>query len=853
MADDTDLSQLKDKFDALTKQMTQMNKLFGKYNSGQSGSGNGSIKKAAQDLDDVSKKSTAFKTSLTILGNSASRFVANLDKGTIDVGHHVSLYGKVFESSGGLLSKGAGLIVTSLAFAADEIGKEIGDVVKQYQNLRDIGQTYGGSIVGLGQAAARSQMSLKDYAEFMKKNSNAAAVVPIAQWSASLRTSLRDVGELGMSTSELNDVVGTYANTLGLFGKMQQVSTTQATNSMRDLSIEASALAGVSGKSRMAILADATKAMDTATLRAAISEKEGAAGVAFADNMTKATMFLSSLPGQAGQFMSQMLAETVGSGHSFMSQGGQDMINAGMFGVGQMMDAMAEKVKSGKQLSPQDEADFYQDFLKEGKANMKNLQMLAAAGNESAKRAISMITDMENNASNYTAENIARQKKMATEQTDVTRNLTNFQNTMDKVSSGIRITFWDAIDKFSSSPEFQKFLDKMGEIANKVGAWFSSVFTPENLNKALNTIEVIGGGFWKAANFLIDAFNKIRDTLGNLGTAVAVAIAYFGTKKFVQNFKNAKVQANKRAEYAQQATLIGDHFAKTLQRYSQGASLRVFETNPKASSSGGGSGGNGWPEEKNRKETPEERNRRIRNKGKLGGAVQEAEEVAEEAGHSPLAKEAEEAIAKEVKPSRLKSLLGVGEKLAGHIKSLNPLGIAMSVGGGMLLDHFKDKLPGVAGQYAGSAIDKSSKYAGWGTGIGAAVGGIAGGVFGLGAGAVPGAMAGAEVGGAIGTGVGAIAGIVEKYLELHPDNKAVAPKDPKNNNNISKADATNPQNMAANLQKQNADLQKTAAAQQDVMKKILDALNKGNSQDKAIANQAQDNMKKLGMNIGPKV
>ena len=854
MADDTDISALKDKFDALTKQVTQMNKLFGKFNSSSSSSGSGAIKQSTKDLGDLSKKTKTLESGFEITASKTNTLIKSLSQGAIDIKGFVAGYSAVYKTASAKFGAGAGLLASSLAIGVDAISHEFKDIVKQYQDMRDIGQTYGGSIIGLGEAAAASRMSLDEYSKFMTKNSQAASVVPIAAWSAGLRSSLRDVGELGMSTSEANDVVGSFASIMGMAGKLSQISNNEAVASTRDLSIEITALAGVSGKSRMAILQDTQAAMNTATLRATIAEKEGQAGVNYANNITKATAFLSSIPGEGGQFFSKMLAETAGAGASFLTQSGQTMIKAGMFGVNDIMDKLNAKLASGQQLSAQEEANAYQEILKEGQANMEGLRMQALGGNAEAAKTIEIITDMQNNATNFTAANIEKQNELAQKQKAGTQALSNLEDTFNAVGSTIRDGFWKALEAFTSSKAYDTFVDKLKGLGDQISAWFNKFFTPQNIDALLDTIQTIGSAVWTFGQGVIEGFKdliaitnavsaifkKVHDALGTVGTVLAA----LAVVKFAKNVKQAGVIAKNKAALAEQAVAVGDGVSKALSRFAMGSALRVYESNAKA---GGGGGGN-FPDEHNRKETPEERNRRIRKGGKLGGAVGEAETIAEDVGHSPLAKDAEKVIAKEATPGHLKSLLGVGEKLVGHAKSMMSLGGVAALGGGLLLDHYKDKLPGSTGLYANAALSKAGEYSTVGTGIGAVAGGVIGGVLGFGGGAVPGAMAGAEIGGTISSGIGAVVGVVEEYMNLHK--KPVAPKTP-GPSSISKTDPASPQSVAANLQKQNADLQKSNQVQQAVLSKILDSLNHGNAQDRAIANQSQDNMKKLGVALNP--
>jgi hypothetical protein len=876
----------------------------------------------------VKDGATDFGKSLTILGNGAKRFALHLEQNTTNMSGSFKQLKAATESTGGIFTKTAATFVTAGAMIGVAIEQSIKQTFQNYQALRSVGQTFNGSLMQLSLAAAQARLPLGEFADLIKKNSQAAATLGaqgLGQWSRGLRESLKDVGELGMSTSDLNDVVGNYTQTLSLFGRLQNTSTSQAVSSMRDLAIESSALAAVSGKNRMDLLKDANTALQSATLRSAAITQEGNNSQAVIQASTKAVMFLSSLPGEAGKALSGMLADTIGSGGAYMTQAVKDFTNAGLYGVANMMDQMANKIKSGQDLSPEDEAKFYQDFLAQGKANMATLNLQAQAGNQSAIKAIAMIKDMENQAGNFSADNIRKQREQAQMQTAATKAISNLEEIFKEVSGAIRETFLKTIIAWSETPAFATLVTNFKALGAQAEQLFSRVFTPENLTKLGNAVFWIGekliSGVSLAAEGLtkvVSVVNKLVEKFGVLGTVAGALALYFGTKYLAKKYKETK-------EASRQRVAIAEGMSQALGRYGNGSALRT--TGP-----GGASYGNAIEaaeDELHGTGSRVPRGARWRRAGRragqrVGGFMNNLRALpsnirntvsygvgAARLGARNLMRNPGRLVAGASRFGGLAAAAGgAALDLAPDFKGKETLSNALSMGGlgaqiGSMFGPLGTLIGGGVGALAGIIISNWDPIK---TALGKAldwVGGALSKVFGWFKTAFKFTPLGAAITlfnsirdngftatwDAIKTNIGGffdslgnvfssigdwlsskftwlknfdVFGIMKKAILALPGGSLLVkafdsavgntsgPSTPSTSTTATpNVEVANLQNLVNTLQKQNADMQRQMASTNQIMMKMLEALNHGNAQERAIAQQANDAMKKMGSNLDP--
>lgn len=861
-------------FQDMIRGLNDLNKNLVKLNGGNSNGSSGSSSGSSQGIKGLNAQAGDLGNSFKILGGGLGSFLKHLDSQTVKLGGNFGSLNASISKSHGALTNFASIFVTTGAVLGGAIEHTVRDTFKQYQGLREVGQTFGGSLIGLSLAAAHSKMSLEEYSNLIKNNGRLAKANDLGQLSRDLRENLKQFGELGMTTEELNDVTVSYASTFGLFGKSLSSSGKMAGQSLAGVALEADTLAIASGKARMEIMKDANAAMQSATLRATVSMMEGQSAQNVIASTTKATMFLASLPGEAGTTLSKMLADTIGTGAAFMTEGAQEFTQAGLYGVQGLMDSMADKVKSGQEISPEDQANFYQQFLAEGKANMATLRLQAQAGNVAAQKAIAMITDMESNSKNYSAESLRRAKEQAETQSDFTKNISNLQENFKELGGAIRETFWKVIDQVSQSPAFAEFSTHMKNLGEQFKSLSQRVFTPAHIEAAMRYAEIFGEKAFAAINWTIDAVSALAKVLGpvvsyfaNLAGVAKLLALYFGAKYLAKKYTDAKKEAQARIA-------VKDGMTAALGQYSAGrGTLRVTDGSSNAGGFGpleeelGGKGGKGG---------------RFGRLGKLAGKMGKmgrfagvaslaggvAADLLPEGGLKNTVSTAASwggmgaqvgmmfgplgaliggglgalagVIAANWEPIKaglgkaMDMIGGAMSTVFGWVKTFfmfTPLGAAYQLFEAISKNGFKKTWDDIAGKFTSFFDSVGSVFSSIGTYLKDKFSWLANfDAFKIMRGAIS-ALPGGS--------------LLVKAFDAAVGTNTSGPASP-SGPSTPNVQVEQLQNLVNQLQRQNAEMQKNMQAQQQVMMKILEALQHGNAQERAIATQAATQMKGLG-------
>jgi hypothetical protein len=556
---------------------------------------------------------------------------------SLDTGLTSSLNGfKKLSSSAGSASTaisalgaafGAGGVMAAMVSA-------LSDATKTYQDLSQIGQTFGGSMLEMQKAAAASNMSLTTFANALKQNSTVVASIganAFGEMSKSLRNSLMDVGQLGLTSEQLNTQLGTYLETQRLYGNLSNQTTEKTTANMKSLSIETAKAAQMTGMSTEAISKMAAGALRDETLRARLLQMNSDGQNNYGLAMNKAIIYMSALPGEAGKTLSTMLAQTAGRGSAIMSDASNTFIEAGLFGVTNLMDDMAQKVANNT-WNDQDAADFNRKFVAEGMKNMATLQFQAASGNKAAASAINMISEMQELAKK-SPEELAQTK-------NITKFLENLGVIIDKVSGALRTGFYNGLEnlmkgfeKFADDPAFDEFIKKIQGMAEKFGKFLSDNITPEKLiafGEALANgvagLVSFGSKVLTVVEYLGEKFGWLTDKIGFFGAALVTwaawqtakmaggAVASYGGR--VKDLLGEKFGIGGKKEGAPLTqNNIQNAFEHALAKFSNGTALRVVDLN----NSGKGNDFD-FDHDKNEKGKKGKKGRRTRRTGRASSA-----------------------------------------------------------------------------------------------------------------------------------------------------------------------------------------------------------------------------------------
>jgi hypothetical protein len=503
-------------------------------------------------------------------------------------------------SKAGVTKFGEGLLTASTLAGAAAV-EFITKSMESYRELANYGQTFGGSILNMQLAAAQARLPLTEFAAVITKYNTTVAAVgqqQFFQMGKQLRDNLMQYGELSMSVSELNDVVGGYTQTMAMFGKLQTMSQKDATSGMKDLAVEASALAIISGKNRMELMKDTQQALDDASLRAEAASIQGEAGDKFAQQAQKSVMFMASMPGEAGKVLSKMAAQTLGAGTSVFSEGGKMFINAGLGQISTAMDTLQRKEKAGT-ASDADRAKFYAQLksINDDSAQMQALNIQAINGNADAAEAIKVITDAASNSQNYTEDAIRKARLAAVTQDKVTKAMNGLQNAFYDFTGNIKEKILNGILAYVNDPNLRKSFEGLSDRlkalmggAEKLAGGF---FSPQNIDKlahfAVNLTEGVVPVFEflvKAIGKVVDGFNALADKIGSVKALLVTILAVWAAKKGAAAIKDELNNSKNRVNAGTIATAVSEGFSETLARYAEGNALRTIGP-------GGGGGGLG--------------------------------------------------------------------------------------------------------------------------------------------------------------------------------------------------------------------------------------------------------------------
>ena len=126
-----------------------------------------------------------------------------------------------------------------------------------YQGMTEIGQTFGGNLLGMSKAAAESQMTLERYATVMKANSELAAAMgtggngrkSMGQMMASVREASKAAGLFGYTMEGLDEMTASYMETSRAQGHLETLSNAENLRNIQGMAKETAALSTVYGLS----------------------------------------------------------------------------------------------------------------------------------------------------------------------------------------------------------------------------------------------------------------------------------------------------------------------------------------------------------------------------------------------------------------------------------------------------------------------------------------------------------------------------------------------------------------------------------------------------------------------------
>ena len=161
-------------------------------------------------------------------------------------------------------------------------------LVKATQGASSSGASFGGSVLELGNAAARSGMTINEYSNFVRQSGETfrllggsveAGRVRFDSLSKEMRKSnmMTELNMLGYTTQQVNEGMGRYTQILGATGKLQGKTTKQIAAESAKYMKEIDLLAKATGKDRAALEAEQDALLKDAQFQAKIASMTGPA------------------------------------------------------------------------------------------------------------------------------------------------------------------------------------------------------------------------------------------------------------------------------------------------------------------------------------------------------------------------------------------------------------------------------------------------------------------------------------------------------------------------------------------------------------------------------------------------
>ncbi len=404
----------------------------------------------------------------------------------------------ISQSAEGLMS---GLTVTLRAGIVGMIGGGIvAEVIesahglfKTYRQLSDVGQTFGGSMIRMGEQAAAAGLPLNEFAEMLRKNSAAAAVMAdssfqsghsLGELQKSVRNNLKDLGFYGMSLSQIADLTGEYADTVRVSNIGALRNSASMSHQVSQFAADISEFSTVTGKSRDEIAKATMDAMHDVSFAAVdmtATQREA---------VTRATSFLAAMPGHTGDALSKMLTQTIGRGAAYLTDEGREFASVGASQLNALVQDLADKSLHGT-LTTADNTSFLRQVHQYYQENKSTLTRLSMMGNSAATRTLEYLQQMQG-VDELRLGEMQRQakvtKQFATLEDSLARLGTSFQEGLLKALQPME----DAFGKTGADNLFKQLSASFESLGESVGGLILNVFTPDNIRTIADAVRTLG-------------------------------------------------------------------------------------------------------------------------------------------------------------------------------------------------------------------------------------------------------------------------------------------------------------------------------------------------------------------------
>jgi hypothetical protein len=336
------------------------------------------------DLADASENATKGITKLDMasawlkktmgVGKYAMHSINSVSKTIFDFKNVISglVYGTVFATLAEHLTKTSGL----------------------YREFFDVGQNFSGSIMEMQMVAAKAGMSMEDLAKYTKTAAGAAAMMGMKSFVAlnkNVKTSLKEFGQFGLTTQEVDEYLGKYLETQTELGTAQSMSGTDLKNQFVELAGVSQNLSDATGKSKKAIMEFTQQMAKSPALFGYLNSLPKSMSTSVNSGIQKAMAMFAVMPDEVANSLGQSLSEGLALGNTAMSSTFSSM---GAFFNGKVVtsfDNIRNQIETGGDVAAAT-ADFYRDLKETGPEAQRMLAQLAATGDQEAASMLKMIS-----------------------------------------------------------------------------------------------------------------------------------------------------------------------------------------------------------------------------------------------------------------------------------------------------------------------------------------------------------------------------------------------------------------------------------------------------------------------------
>lgn len=306
--------------------------------SGGGGSGGGSGKGPYDDKGPVGRSMNQFGLAL----NRAASFTVKFADGITNSLNSLANMGDSVEAAAAIFSK---IPIMGTVFAA--VAGAVEKTTKAYQSAAQSGATFGGSVNRFASAASAAGMTMSQFGQLVAQNGEALRLLGgntesggkrFADISKTLRSTSRDLYNMGYSTEEVNQGLANYTKLTVQGGRNTNMTNAQLVEGSRKYLKEMDLLAKVTGETRKQQEEAQAKLAADAQYQAAMAGMSKEVADSFRNTVT-------GLPGPLRDVAKDIMA--TGSATTEESQRFMSMMPQSA----EMMRQFAEKTQRGEEIS----------------------------------------------------------------------------------------------------------------------------------------------------------------------------------------------------------------------------------------------------------------------------------------------------------------------------------------------------------------------------------------------------------------------------------------------------------------------------------------------------------------------